>query len=159
MVCGFSALDNFSRERYSHRMANKYDLFGASVLKNGFNKCSYVNEYFFRMVILMASGRIHLTPSNCIKFGLLPTILGKISSQWSEPGLPGQISISWTSSKTNITTTMNEHNRNHINLQIIITFSSETSAFNVRTSKIELSVVFIIHKEYYLSWENWWSLV
>lgn len=136
MVLGLSSLANSSCNSDSHRMSNYINLSSLCISKHCLYKSSYVKDIFFGVVVLVCKIGIGRSPCGSVKLCFFITLSSQICSQLPEASLPRDITISGSSSESNVTVSMDKDNRNFHNFLKAAVFSSKSSTFKVGSIKI-----------------------
>ena len=95
-----------------------------------------MEDIFFGMVVLVSEIRVGWAPSGSVKLCFSVSLCSQVGRKLSETGLPGSVSISASSSKADITVSVNENNGGLDDLVFSSSLTSESGTLEISSVKV-----------------------
>lgn len=124
-------------------MANYDNFWWICVSKYSLNKLSQINYVLFGMIIGASKIWIRISPSSCVQLSFFVSTGGKICSKASKTSLPFSVSINVSSSKGNITISMQEYNRCFDRFIQRALFTTIWTAFDISSIEIKFLIAWV----------------
>ena len=143
MINCCSTLYHLSSNGYTHRMRNDIYLTSSSISNDSLNKCSHSHNIILWMISIWCLIWISKSPSGSVHFCLIIALSCKESCQGPESSLPWNIAILSSTTKSNITISMNKYHGSLLKFILCWWLTSIGSTLQIWSIKIVACVPYV----------------